>query len=112
MFSRAGAIVPMGPVRQYTAEPVDGPLTVTVYPGADGSFDMFEDDGKSFEYRRNGGWMGITFEWSDRDRRLTMMLSQGSRMRPPMIRDIEVRLAGTDRTQAVKFSGRRLTVSL
>jgi alpha-glucosidase (family GH31 glycosyl hydrolase) len=112
LYVRAGAIVPMGPVRQYTAEPVDGPLTVTVYPGADGSFDMFEDDGKSFEYRRDGGWMGITFAWSDRDRRLTMMLSPGSRMRPPMIRDVEVRLAGTGRTQAVKFSGRRLTVSL
>jgi alpha-glucosidase/alpha-D-xyloside xylohydrolase len=112
LYVRAGAIVPMGPVRQYTAEPVDGPLTVTVYPGADGSFDMFEDDGKSFEYRRDGGWMGITFAWNDRDRRLTMMLSPGSRMRPPMIRDVEVRLAGTGRTQAVKFSGRRLTVSL
>jgi alpha-glucosidase (family GH31 glycosyl hydrolase) len=112
LYVRAGAIVPMGPVRQYTAEPVDGPLTVTVYPGADGSFDMFEDDGKSFEYRRDGGWMGITFAWSDRDRRLTMMLSPGSRMRPPMIRDVEVRLAGTGRTQAVKFSGRRLTVAL
>ena len=52
-----------GPVKQYTAEPVDGPLTVTVYPGADGSFELFEDDGRSFEYRR-GGWMGIAMKWS------------------------------------------------
>ena len=111
LYVRAGAIIPMGPVKQFTAEPVDGPLTVTVYPGADGSFDMFEDDGRSFEYRR-GGWMGLTFDWSDRDRRLAMALSPGSRMRAPMVRDVNVRLAGTSRTQTVKFAGRRLTVAL
>jgi alpha-glucosidase (family GH31 glycosyl hydrolase) len=32
---RAGTILPMGPVEQYVDEPVDGPLTITVYPGAD-----------------------------------------------------------------------------
>jgi alpha-glucosidase/alpha-D-xyloside xylohydrolase len=111
LYVRAGAIVPMGPVKQYTAEPADGPLTVTIYPGADGSFDMFEDDGRSFDYRR-GAWMGISFKWRDRDRRLTLALSPGSRMRAPMVRDVEVRLAGTSSPQAVKFSGRSLTVTL
>ena len=48
---RAGAIIPMGPVKQYVDEPVDGPLTVTVYPGADGAFAMYDDDGRTFEYR-------------------------------------------------------------
>ena len=27
LYVRAGAVIPMGPVKQYTAEPVDGPLT-------------------------------------------------------------------------------------
>ena len=92
LYVRAGAIVPMGPVKQYTAEPVDGPLTVTVYPGADGTFEMFEDDGKSFEYRR-GGWMGIAFSWSDRDRRLTIRLAKGSRLLAPPRRPMQIRLA-------------------
>ncbi|HEX9367923.1 MAG TPA: DUF5110 domain-containing protein, partial [Vicinamibacterales bacterium] len=111
LYVRAGAIVPMGPVKQYTAEPVDGPLTVTVYPGADGSFEMFEDDGRSFEYRR-GGWMGIAFAWTDRDRRLSMSLVPGSRMRAPLVRDVVARLAGQPATQSVKFSGRPLSVKL
>ncbi len=34
---RAGAIVPFGPIKQYVDEPVEGPLTVTVYPGTDGA---------------------------------------------------------------------------
>jgi alpha-glucosidase (family GH31 glycosyl hydrolase) len=110
LYVRAGAIVPMGPVKQYTAEAAAGPLAVTVYPGADGSFELFEDDGTSFEFRR-GAWMGIAFTWNDRDRRLTMALMPGSRMRPPMVRDIEVRVAGQKAVQVVKFSGRPLTIT-
>jgi alpha-glucosidase/alpha-D-xyloside xylohydrolase len=37
LYVRAGAVLPMGPVKQYVDEPVDGPLTLTVYPGASGS---------------------------------------------------------------------------
>jgi alpha-glucosidase (family GH31 glycosyl hydrolase) len=48
LYVRAGAIVPMGPMRQYTSDPVEGPLTLTVYPGADGSFQLYEDDGMTF----------------------------------------------------------------
>ena len=109
LYVRAGAIVPMGPLKQYTAEPVDGPLTVTIYPGADGAFEMFEDDGRSFEYRR-GGWMGIAFTWTERDRRLTMSLMPGSRMRAPLVRDVTVRVAGGPAPQSVKFSGRAVSV--
>jgi alpha-D-xyloside xylohydrolase len=84
---------------------------VTVYPGADGAFEMFEDDGKSFEYRR-GGWMGIAFTWTDRDRRLAMSLAPGSRMRAPLVRDVVVRVAGQPSQQSVKFSGRPVSVKL
>jgi alpha-glucosidase (family GH31 glycosyl hydrolase) len=111
LYVRAGAVIPMGPVKQYTAEPVDGPLSLTVYPGADGSFEVFEDDGRSFEYRR-GGWMGITCKWIDASRRLSLSLTPGSRMRPPLVRDIEVRLAGSQATQRAKFAGRSITIQL
>jgi alpha-glucosidase/alpha-D-xyloside xylohydrolase len=110
LYVRAGAIVPTGPVRQYTDEPVDGPLTVTVYPGADGAFELFEDDGRSFRYR-DGDWMGLSFRWQDAARRLTIALTPGSRMRPPLTRDIVVRVAGSTRTRAVKFSGQPLSVT-
>ena len=49
---RAGAIIPLGPVRQYVEQPIDAPLTIVVYPGADGAFTLYEDDGRSFEYRQ------------------------------------------------------------
>lgn len=74
LFVRAGATIPMGPVKQYTDERVDGPLTVTIYPGADGAFVMYEDDGKSFAHRE-GAWTGIEFVWDDTPRRLTIRLA-------------------------------------
>ncbi len=62
LYVRAGAIVPLGPVKQYTAEAVDAPTTLRIYPGADGAFLLYDDDGKSFAYQR-GDWMGIACRW-------------------------------------------------
>src|SRR5262249_53403519 len=47
LYVRAGAIIPTCPVQQHTAQTPDGPLTLTVYPGADGSAGVYEDDGLS-----------------------------------------------------------------
>jgi alpha-glucosidase (family GH31 glycosyl hydrolase) len=111
LYVRAGAIVPLGPVKQYTAEKVDGPLELRVYPGADGRFGLYEDDGRTFDYRK-GEWMGVAMAWDDRTRRLTLRLEPGSRMLPPMSRTIEARLAGMTAAKTVVFSGRPLTVTL
>jgi hypothetical protein len=56
--------------------------------------------------------MGLSLKWSDTARRLSVSLSPGSRMRAPLIRDIEVRVAGQKTTQSVKFSGRPVTVTV
>ncbi len=52
LYVRAGAVVPMGPVRQYAMEPSEEPVTLHVYPGADGQFSWYEDDGISFGYQQ------------------------------------------------------------
>jgi alpha-glucosidase/alpha-D-xyloside xylohydrolase len=111
LYVRAGAIVPFGPVKQFTAEKVDAPLELVVYPGADGAFSLYEDDGQTFDYRK-GEWMGIAMAWDDRARRLTLRLEPGSRMRPPMSRTIEARIAGAIASKAVVFSGRPLSLAL
>ena len=111
VYVRAGAIIPMGPVKQYTSEPIDGPLTISVYRGADGSFELFEDDGSSFGYRQ-GAWMGISMRWSDRDRRLSLSLTRGSRMRPPLVRELEIRVAGSPSTRRARFTGQPLNLTL
>lgn len=111
LYVRAGAIVPMDPVRQYTDEPSDEPMTIVVYPGADGASTWYEDDGKSFNYRR-GDAMRVAMSWRDADRRLTLRLAPGSRMLPPASRRIEIRVAGSTKTTPVTFTGRTITVTL
>jgi alpha-glucosidase/alpha-D-xyloside xylohydrolase len=107
LYVRAGAIIPMGPVKQYTGEKVDRPLEVFVYPGVDGRFLLYEDDGKSFNFKK-GEWMGIQMTWNDARRLLSMQLAPGSRMLEPPKRNMEVTLR--DATKAVVFEGRNLTV--
>jgi hypothetical protein len=101
----------MGPVKQYTSEPSDGPLTVRVYPGADGRFMLYEDDGVSFGYRA-GDWMGIDLGWDDRGRKLSIKLANGSKMRPPVDRAIEVQNVADRKTRSVIFRGKAIEVRL
>jgi alpha-glucosidase (family GH31 glycosyl hydrolase) len=108
---RAGAILPLGPVKQHVDDPVDGPLSITVYPGADGAFAMYEDDGRSFDYRR-GAWMKLAMTWTDATRQLSLRLAEGSRMLPPMKRAIEVRMAGQAAVRQIAFAGAPMTVKL
>jgi alpha-glucosidase/alpha-D-xyloside xylohydrolase len=107
LYVRAGAILPLGPVKQYVEEKADEPLAVTIYPGANGRFILYEDDGKSFNYRR-GEWMGIEMSWNDAGRRLQMQLASGSKMLQPLRPAIEVTVA--DKRRQVDFIGHPIEV--
>ena len=107
LYVRAGAILPFGPVKQYTGERSDEPLSIRVYPGSDGEFLLYEDDGESFDYRR-GEWMGVQMRWNDARRSLTMELAKGSRLLPPASRRFDVTVQSVVRT--VHFEGRPLEV--
>lgn len=120
LYVRAGAVIPRGPVKQYVGDPVPGPIELTVYPGADGAFFLYDDDGESFNYRR-GDWMGVRLRWTDRERRLHMSLAPGSRVRPGPgepagERHFRVRLApqGTAQSPAqdVVFRGAPVSLAL
>src|SRR5262245_13205929 len=105
LYVRAGAIIPLAPVRQYTGEKVDGPLMLHVYRGADGQSLLYEDDGSTFNFR-NGEWMGIRIAWNESRRNLTLQLAEGSRMLSPTPRSIEVRLVSEKSTRTTTFDGR------
>ena len=71
IFVRAGAIVPVDPVRQYTSQAVAEPTTIRIYRGADGRYVLYDDDGVSQAYlRRRASWTRLT--WDDTARRLTI----------------------------------------
>ena len=109
LFVRAGGIVPMGPPKQYTGEAVEGPLEISVHPGADGAFLLYDDDGASFRYRA-GEWMGIQMRWHDAGRALSLRLAAGAKMLPPVRRNILVKAGAV--AKEVGFDGHPVEVSL
>src|SRR5579863_9869146 len=108
LYVRAGSILPLGPVKQFTGEKVDEPLSVSIYPGDDSSFLLYEDDGTSFNYRK-GEWMGIQMAWNDARRTLSLSLAPGSRMLPPGTRTLNVHLGEARRS--LTFVGKPIEVS-
>jgi alpha-glucosidase (family GH31 glycosyl hydrolase) len=107
LYAAAGTILPLAPVRQFTGQSVNEPLSISIYPGHDGSFLLYEDDGRTFNYRQ-GEWMGIRMEWNDTRRRLTLTLAEGSRMLAPAPRELTAKLREQQKT--VTFAGKRLIV--
>lgn len=76
LYIRTGSIVPFGPDVQYATEkPWDG-LTLRVYPGADGSFTLYEDEFDNYNYEK-GAYTEIPMTWDDSARRLTIGARKG-----------------------------------
>jgi alpha-glucosidase/alpha-D-xyloside xylohydrolase len=71
IYVRAGAIIPVDPVRQYTGEPVSEPTTLRIYTGANGDYTLYTDDGISQDYlKARGSWTRIT--WNDAAKQLAI----------------------------------------
>lgn len=109
LYVRAGAILPLGPVKQHVNEKSDEPLKIFIYAEEDGSFLLYEDDGKSFDHRR-GEWMGIDMRWSDATRTFSVRLAPGSKMLPPRPRKFELRFG--DIRREVAFTGETIETRL
>jgi alpha-glucosidase (family GH31 glycosyl hydrolase) len=105
LYVRAGAILPMGPVQQYTGEKPTSSPALRIYPGADGNFMLYEDDGVSFRYR-DGDWLGIAMNWDDKNSRLSLRVADGSRMRDPLERRFETRVVPAQASRIIVFSGK------
>ena len=111
LYIRAGAVIPFGPVRQWTGQEVDEPVSLVVYPGADGTSSLYEDDGISFDYR-DGAYSRTDLVWEDAVRRLSLSLREGSRLPEPAPRRFRVRVAGEEGAREVSFDGSPLRVEL
>ena len=110
MFVRAGSILPLGPEMQYVGEKSWDNLEIRVYPGADGGFTLYEDEGDNYNYEQ-GVYSTITFQWNNRSRTLTIGSRQGEYPGMLATRQFTVILPdGTSRT--VTYDGSEQTIHL
>jgi alpha-glucosidase/alpha-D-xyloside xylohydrolase len=111
LYVRAGAIIPMGPIKQYTTEKVDEPVTLTIYPGADGEYELYEDDGVSYDFEK-GQSSRIRFEWNDHESQLSISLAPDSRLTGQGNREFLVRKASESAQHKVSFTGKPANIRL
>jgi alpha-D-xyloside xylohydrolase len=69
IFVRAGSILPLGTEVESTNEE-QKVASVRIYPGADGNFDLYRDDGKTYAYE-DGASQISHLHWSDKTRQFT-----------------------------------------
>ena len=69
LFVRAGSIVPLGTTILSTQDK-QAIASVRVYPGANGDFTLFSDDGTTYAYEKNSGSV-TKLHWNDATRKLS-----------------------------------------
>ncbi len=77
LYVRAGTILPIGPDVQYATEKKWDDLAIRLYPGADGSYTLYEDENDDYNYEK-GSFSIITFTWNDARKTLTISDRKGS----------------------------------
>ncbi|HEV8283118.1 MAG TPA: TIM-barrel domain-containing protein [Chitinophagaceae bacterium] len=77
LFVKAGSIVPMGKFLQYTSEKPIDTLEIRIYPGADGQFTLYNDEGDNYNYEK-GKYTVIPFKWNEQQQTFTIDKQQGA----------------------------------
>ncbi len=118
LFVRAGSIIPYGPSIQYASEKLD-PIELRVYRGANGSFNLYEDEGDNYNYEK-GAHATIPISWNDAKHTLTIGKRQGEFQGMLKERTFRVVLVGPGlgvgtassetADEVVRYSGEPITV--
>ncbi|MEK7951998.1 glycoside hydrolase family 31 protein [Luteolibacter soli] len=109
IFVRAGTILPLDPIRQYTGEEVKEPLTIRIYRGADGTAQIYHDDGSSNGYLK-GDSAVTSFKWDDQAGKLTIepQVSAQHLLKHPQ--KLRILLIPGVKETAVDYRGEAMTV--
>ncbi|MBN2275819.1 MAG: DUF5110 domain-containing protein, partial [Bacteroidales bacterium] len=77
LYIKAGSILPFGPDVQYATEKKWDELEIRIYPGANGEFTLYEDEGDNYNYE-NGAYSTLTFTWDEARKTLSIGDRKGS----------------------------------
>jgi len=105
IYVKAGSIIPTGPEVQFVYEKQDGPITLSVYTGADGQFELYEDDGKTYAYEK-GAWSRTPISFDNATGIVTIGKRVGNFDGMPKNRTINVRWISDTRGDAADFHGK------
>lgn len=120
LYVRAGSIVPLGPEEQYADQSRADPIELRVYPGASGSFTLYEDENDNYNYEK-GAYATIPLSWEEASQTLTIGERNGSFPGMLQSRTVHVIFVSADHgagiheetkaDKVVTYSGRPIAVS-
>ena len=111
VYVKAGSIVPMTTEKvQYSTEKKWAKLELRVYPGADGSFTLYEDEFDNYNYE-NGAYTEIPISWNDATRTLTIGARIGNYNGMLKSRKFVVDVPG-GKAKTVSYSGKPVSIKL
>ncbi len=112
LYVRAGSIVPMGPADlQYATERPGAPYEIRIYPGANATFTLYEDDNETYAYER-GERATYDLVWDDAAQTLTIRARQGTFPGLVAERTLTIRLLvpGANAVREVRYTGQPVEV--
>jgi len=110
----AGSIIPLDPIRQYISQPVSEPTTLKIFPGANGEFTLYDDDGQSLGYKNGSDkkTIWIRFRWSDSARQLFIEPDARMKQWPGGARTFQIQIVGGNaRPKQIQFRGESTVVN-
>jgi alpha-D-xyloside xylohydrolase len=114
LYVKAGSIIPFGPQVQYATEKKWDNLEVRIYPGANGSFVLYEDENDNYNYEK-GAYSTITFNWDEKKKTLSISDRKGSFSGMINNRVFNVTLVSDKQlsaSKAINYEGKSLTIKL
>ncbi|CAL4869535.1 Alpha-xylosidase BoGH31A (plasmid) [Asticcacaulis sp. MM231] len=114
----AGAIIPLGPVVQSTANIRREDIDLFVCPGQDGAFTLYEDDGLTYDYEKKA-CARIPMSWNEVRRHFTIGDREGQFPGMLETRRFRVHLVGPEQTPlaftggvVLDYNGTKISVTL
>ena len=110
VFVREGSIVPFGPEIQYSDEKPASEITLYVYAGRNGEFQLYEDEGTNYNYEK-GKFATIDIRYDDASKTVTFGKRQGSFNGMLKSRTFNVVLVTKDNAQPLDFNAKGKSVT-
>jgi alpha-D-xyloside xylohydrolase len=120
LYVRSGSIVPIGPAITYADEQPNATLELHIYPGQNGNFTLYDDEGDNYNYEQ-GHFAMIHLSWDEATRRLTLHERQGSYSGMPGSREFRIFIgevpynypsSETTPARTVLYEGREINIDL
>lgn len=109
VYIKAGSIMPIAAVPQYSSIQNFKSLTIKIYPGKNATYLLYEDEGDNYNYEKKE-YSLIKFQWNDKVRMLTIDAREGNFSGMLTDRDFKLVVVGTNSVREVQYNGNKVIV--